>query len=147
MDVHSQLLVWGIDRKAWAHGWIWSVVSHAIVVTTLVMSVQSIQVEQETFQWNIDIVSSGSFASQPAKASTPSVEAQSSKESVQTSLQEDASLGRRHPPCDEWSTNRIQSNIWWQYRRRDRIFRFRRDPHPWRVGRRSRCWNLRPCEK
>lgn len=68
MDINFRLFVWRIDKKAWAHGWIWSVVSHAIVVTPLVMSVQSIQVVQETFQWNVDIVSNGSSASQPSEA-------------------------------------------------------------------------------
>lgn len=79
MDLNSQLFVRGIDKKAWAHGWIWSVASHAIVFIPLVMSVHSIPVAQETFQWDVEIVSNGSSTSQP------------SKETAETSAKEDSS--------------------------------------------------------
>lgn len=92
MDFNSQLLLQNIDGKARAHGWIWSVVSHAIAVTTLAMSVQSIHVAQETFQWNVDIVSSESSAPQP------------STETAETSLTEDSS-SRAAAPASKRSSS------------------------------------------
>ena len=96
MDVHPQRFVGEIDKPAWAHGWIWSVVSHAILVTTLIVSVQSIQVVQETFQWNVELVSNGSSASQPSEAT------------AETSLREDAS-SRAATPATRQTEQRPQT--------------------------------------
>ena len=87
MDVHSQWCVG--DRAARAHGWICSVVSHGVVLTALVMSVEPVQV-QETFQWDVEIVSKGSPVSQPVQASGPSSESPANEETSETSRKETA---------------------------------------------------------
>ena len=92
MDINSQSFVGEIDKTARAHGWIWSVVSHGVLVTALAMSVQSIHVAQETFQWNVDIVSSESSAPQP------------STETAETSLTEDSS-SRAAAPASKRSSS------------------------------------------
>ncbi len=96
MDGNSQLLLQTIDGKARTHGWIWSVVSHGVLVTALAMSVEPIPVAQEIFQWNVDIVSNGSSVSHPDEATAePSVTEDSSNKAATPASKRSSSLASK----------------------------------------------------
>lgn len=63
-------------QGAAAHGWIVSVVGHAVVIAGLIMtdSVRSITVPQESFQWNVQVVTSATHDSPAAETPTAHAE-------------------------------------------------------------------------
>ena len=73
MDLNSQLLLQNIDGKARAHGWIWSVVSHAVLVAVVVMGIPASQVIEvrEAFRWEVSLLAQSTATPSDQDAAAP----------------------------------------------------------------------------